>query len=99
MKKLTKTQHSKHEDHDILSHHFMANRWGINGNSGRFYLGGFKVTVDSECSLEIKKMLNPWKKSYDKPRQHIKKQRHHFSNKGVYSQNYGFSNMDVRVGP
>ena len=30
------------------------------------------------------------KKSYDKPRQHIKKQRHHFANKGPYSQNYGF---------
>ena len=28
----------------------------------------------------------PWKKSYDKPRQHIKKKRHHFANKGPYSQ-------------
>ena len=28
-------------------------------------------------------MLAPWKKSYDKPRQHIKKQRHHFANKGL----------------
>ena len=36
-------------------------------------------------------MLAPWKKSYDKPRQHIKKQIHHFSNKGPCSQNYGFS--------
>ena len=33
-------------------------------------------------------MLAPWKKSYDKPRQHIKKQRHHFANKGLYSQSY-----------
>ena len=30
----------------------------------------------------------PWKESYEKPRQHIKKQKHHFSNKGPYSQNY-----------
>ena len=37
----------------------------------------------------------PWKKSYDKPRQHIKKQRHHFTNKGPYSQSYGFSSSHV----
>ena len=36
-------------------------------------------------------MLAPWKKSYDKTRQHIKKQRHHFADKGPYRQNYGFS--------
>ena len=36
-------------------------------------------------------MLAPWKKSYEKPRQHIKKQRHHFADKGQYSQSYGFS--------
>ena len=35
-------------------------------------------------------MLAPWKESYDKPRQHIKKQRHHFADKGHYSQSYGF---------
>ena len=34
--------------------------------------------------------LAPWKKSYDKPRQHIKKQRHGFANSGLYSQSYGF---------
>ena len=33
----------------------------------------------------------PWKKSYDQPRQHIKKQRHYFANKGPSSQGYGFS--------
>ena len=40
-------------------------------------------------------MLAPWKKSYDKPRQHIKKQRHHFADKGPSSQSYGFSSSDV----
>ena len=30
------------KDHDVLSHHFMANRWGNNGNSGRFYFGGLQ---------------------------------------------------------
>ena len=37
-----KTQHSKNEDHGIQSHHFMANRWGNNGNSERLYLGGLQ---------------------------------------------------------
>ena len=37
----------------------------------------------------------PWKKSYDQPRQHIKKQRHYFANKSLYSQNYGFSSSHV----
>ena len=36
-------------------------------------------------------MLAPWKKSYDKPRQSIQKQRHHFANKDPYNQSYGFS--------
>ena len=35
-------------------------------------------------------MFAPWKKSSDQPRQHIKKQRHHFANKGLSSQSYGF---------
>ena len=38
-------------------------------------------------------MLAPWKESYDQPRQHIKKQRHYFANKGLSSQGYGFSRM------
>ena len=40
-------------------------------------------------------MLGPWKKSYDKCRQCIKKQRHHFANKGPSSQNYDFSGSHV----
>ena len=39
----------------------------------------------------------PWKKSYDKPRQCIKKQRHHFVNKGLSSQSYGFSSSHVQM--
>ena len=42
-------------------------------------------------------MLAPWKKSYEKHRQHIKKQRHHFADKGQYSQSYGFSNSHVWI--
>ena len=40
-------------------------------------------------------MLAPWKKSYDQPRQHIKKQRHYYANKGPSSQSYGFSSSHV----
>ena len=40
-------------------------------------------------------MLAPWMKSYDQPRQHIKKQRHYFANKGLSSQSYGFSTSHV----
>ena len=40
-------------------------------------------------------MLTPWKESYDQPRQHIKKQRHSFANKGLSSQGYGFSSGHV----
>ena len=55
---------------------FMANRWGNNGNSERLYFLGSKITTDGDCSHEIK-TLAPSKESYDKPRQHIKKQRHY----------------------
>ena len=40
-------------------------------------------------------MLTPWKESYDQPREHIKKQRHYFANKGPSSQGYGFSSGHV----
>ena len=40
-------------------------------------------------------MLPPWKKGYDQPRQHIKKQKHYFADKGPSSQNYGFSSSHV----
>ena len=42
-------------------------------------------------------MIAPWKKSYDKPRQCIKKQRHHFANKDPYSQSYGFCSSHVQM--
>ena len=42
-------------------------------------------------------MLSPWEESYDKSRQHIKKQRHHFADKGGYSQSYGFSSNHVQM--
>ena len=54
-----------------------------------FIFLGSKITVNSDCSHEIKR--RSLEKSYDKPRQRIKKQRHYFANKGPYSQGYGFS--------
>ena len=57
--------------------------------------GGSKITEDSDCSHEIKRFLFLERKSYDQPRQHIKKQRHYFANKGSYSQTYGFSSTHV----
>ena len=59
------------------------------------YFGGSRITADGDCSHEIKRPLTPWKKSYDQPRQHIKKQRHYIANKGSYSQSYGFSSSYV----
>ena len=50
-----------------------------------FVFWGSKITADGDCSYE-NKTLAPWKKSCDKPRQCIKKQRYHFANKGLYSQ-------------
>ena len=62
-----------------------------------FIFIGSKITVDIDCSHEIKR-LAPWKESYDKPKQHIKKQRHHFANKGLYnSQSYAFSSSHVQM--
>ena len=43
------------------------------------------------------KTLALWKKTFDKRRQHIRKQRHHFADKGPYSQSYGFSSSHVRM--
>ena len=40
-------------------------------------------------------MLAPWRKRYNQPRQHIKKQTHYFANKGPSSQSYGFSSSHV----
>ena len=43
------------------------------------------------------KLKASWKKSYDKPRQRVKKQRHHFANKGPYGQSYGFPVSHVQI--
>ena len=46
----------KNKDQGICSHHFMANRWGNNGNSERLFLDS-KITAKGDCSHEIKRQL------------------------------------------
>ena len=73
----------------------MANKWGKNGNSDRLYF----LRLQNHCRWWVQlwnyKMLAPWKKTCDQPRQHIKKQRHYFANKGPSSQSNGFSGSHV----
>ena len=56
---------------------------------------GTKITADGDCSLEMKRRLLPEEKLWQT--WHIKKQRHHFVNKGPNSQSYGFSSSHVQM--
>ena len=89
-----KTQHSKNKDHGIQSHHFIEIDGETKETVTDFIFLGSKVTVDSDCSHKINDTCS-WKKSYDQPRQHIKKQRHDFNHTGPYSQSYCFSSSHV----
>ena len=68
----------------------MANRWKTVETVTDFILGG----LQNHCRWWLQpwnlKMPAPWKKSYDQPRERIKKQRYYFANKGLSSQSYGF---------
>ena len=72
----------------------MANRWENNGNSDRLFGGAPKSLQKLTATMKLKDAC-PQKKSYDQPRQYIKKQRHYFANKGPSSQTYGFSSGHV----
>ena len=66
--------------------------WQIDGETvADFILGGSKITTDGDCGNEIKRHLLLGR-SYDQPRQHIKKQRYYFVNIVLSSQSYGFAN-------
>ena len=76
--------------------------WQIDGEKVEtvtdFIFLGSTITVDGDWIHEIKRhLLVPWKESYDKLEQCIKKQRLHFANKGPHSQSYGFSSSHVRM--
>ena len=62
------------------------------GISDRFYFLGLQITVDSDCSHEIKIII-----IITYSRQHIKKEKPHFANKGPCSQNYDFSSSHVQM--
>ena len=72
--------------------------WQIDGETMEivvdFLFLASKITVNSDCSQEIE-TLAPWKKSYDKPTQHIKMQRPFFEDKSPSSQSCGFSSIHV----
>ena len=73
--------------------------WQIDGETmetvTNFIFLGSKITADGDCSHEIKRCLFLGRKVNDQPRQHIKKQRHYFANKGLSSQGFGFSSSYV----
>ena len=72
--------------------------WQIDGETLEterdFLFLGSKITADGDCSHEIKRCLLFGRKT-DKPRQHVKKQRRYFANKGPSSQSYGGSDSHV----
>ena len=62
----------------------MANRWGNNGKNERLYFGGGEPPKSLQmvtAAMKLKDVCSLGKKSYDQPREHIKKQRHYFANK------------------
>ena len=71
--------------------------WQIDGETmetvKNFILGAPKSLQMVTVAMKLKDA--PWKKSYDQPRQHIKKQRRYFTNKSLSSQSYGFSHSCV----
>ena len=74
----------------------MANRWRKVQTVTDFIFLESRITADSDSNHKSKRCLL-WEKSYDKPRQHIKKQRHHFADKGLSSQSYSFSSSHVQI--
>ena len=68
--------------------------WPIDGETMETVTDFTFFWLQNHCSQEIK-TLTPWKKCYEQPRQHIKRQRHDFANKGPSSQSYGFSSSHV----
>ena len=72
--------------------------WQIDGETMetvRHFIFGVPKTLQMVTAAMKLKDIAPWKKSYDQPRQRIKKQRHYFANKGPSSQSYGFSSSHV----
>ena len=76
----------------------MANRRGKSGSRDRFFFSPWALKSLLVVTTAIKlKTLAPWKERYDKPRQNIKKQKHHFADKSPYCQSYGFASSHVQI--
>ena len=75
--------------------------WQIEGEKveavTNFIFLGSKITVDGDCSREIKRRLLLEIKSHDHPGKHITKQRYYFDGNGLYSQSCGFLSSHVRM--
>ena len=91
---------------DSLQHHGLQHAgpitsWQVDGETMEtvtdFIFLGSKITVDSDCSCEIKRHLLRGRKAMTNQDNVLKKQRHHFANKGLYSQSYGFSHGHVQM--
>ena len=74
----------------------MANRWRNDGTVTDFFSWAPKSLQMVTAAMKLKDTCS-WEKSYDKTRQHIKMQRHHFVDKGLYRQSYGFSSSHVWI--
>ena len=72
----------------------MANRWGNSRNWQTLFSWAPKSLKMVTAAMKLKDLAS-WKKSYDIPRQGIKKQRHYFANKGPSNQSFGFSSSHV----
>ena len=74
--------------------------WQIDGETVEtvtdFILGAQKSLQIVTAAMKLR-TLAPWKKSYNQPRQHIEKQRHHFANKSLSSQSCGFSSSPIQM--
>ena len=74
--------------------------WQIDGETmetmTNFIFLGFKITVDSDCSHQIKRCLLLGRKAVTNLDSELEKQRHYFADKGLYSQSYGFSSSRVQ---
>ena len=89
----------------LMATHSSALAWRIPGTAepgGLLSMGSHRVGHDwsdlaAAAAAAMPKMLIPWKESYVQPRQHIKKQRHYFANKGLSIQGYGFSSGHVWI--
>ena len=72
--------------------------WQIDGEQWKQWQTLFEGASKSlQMVTAAMKILTPWKKSYDQPRQRIKKQRHYFANKDLSSQSYAFSSSHVQM--